>query len=649
MVVGVSATTFNLSTDLTHYWAMDTNSTILTDSVGSMHLTTNATNKSAGLLYGSYLFNNSNTYYSGGDGGIEDFTTFTTSLWIYPNSAGARGTLLYTTDNSGPTCQDCNLIIQQGDEYGTSINKIVLVPLTGAYTGTLTENLTYNAWNHVVVSRNSSGDINSYINNHKQYITNMNYTTFGSGYSNHFYLGRGYYPDQFGNLRAKLDEVAWWTRALSDDEITSLYNDGIGCADWLNLSSCWYQYTPPANYTLTPGIPLEPSISFCPINGQYDGRSIRQCVSNTPLLWAVNYTSPAPDNVSIIIMPPSFSGVYYHGFTYYYPGIGYILNWTTLEYATVDAYDVLWRNGTSVGNLPGGDELYDFLALSYEDGVEYYDNDYWQYFKVGSNYTENMPNINLLLNFVENSTATNFWCNGDSETYPVNISGIPYFNCTSAFPAGGAANDIILAFPNIFLGNDINNSQAVCNYTVFYQPNISGVGTMKSVTDGGEDYVILNLSKYSSNLVYKIWMNYTCSFGSNMTASQYIAAYNYTYIGAQSYASGGFLPPDSDGGTGDDVITSFWESLLGDYNTSLIKMIMGFVLIFGLILFAAFSFGKYGVQLGTMGIMIFTFLGVVFATLLGLLPIYVLILILVGGVLLIILKQMLFPGTSSGD
>jgi hypothetical protein len=94
--------------------------------------------------------------------------------------------------------------------------------------------------------------------------------------------------------------------------------------------------------------------------------------------------------------------------------------------------------------------------------------------------------------------------------------------------------------------------------------------------------------------------------------------------------------------------TSFWALVLGDYNNAFYKAIIGFLLVIVLILAGAYFFGKYNQSLGTMGVLIFFFLGVVISTVIGLFSTGLIILMLVGSIVIIIVKTMLFPSQGTG-
>lgn len=100
--------------------------------------------------------------------------------------------------------------------------------------------------------------------------------------------------------------------------------------------------------------------------------------------------------------------------------------------------------------------------------------------------------------------------------------------------------------------------------------------------------------------------------------------------------------PDSDN-TFDDI----WDIIFqGSY---FMKLLMGFFIVLAVLFMGINGFGKMGMQMGSFAMMIFLFIGVVLATLLKLFPMFIMILFLVGGILLIVLKQMFFGGASGGD
>jgi hypothetical protein len=90
-------------------------------------------------------------------------------------------------------------------------------------------------WYHVAVVQHSATSVSLYVNGTE---TNTTDTTYSATVSQFFlgYLGRGGYL----YLDGQIDEVGFWGKALSDDEVTALYNSGNGASDYLTLSAVSY-------------------------------------------------------------------------------------------------------------------------------------------------------------------------------------------------------------------------------------------------------------------------------------------------------------------------------------------------------------------------------------------------------------------------
>ena len=73
-------------------------------------------------------------------------------------------------------------------------------------------------------------------------------------------------------------------------------------------------------------------------------------------------------------------------------------------------------------------------------------------------------------------------------------------------------------------------------------------------------------------------------------------------------------------------------------------MLAGFVVVLAIVFLGVVAFGKSKVQVGTFGIMVLAFIGVVISTAIGLFPSYILILFLVLSLVMIIIKSLFFRG-----
>jgi len=85
-----------------------------------------------------------------------------------------------------------------------------------------------------------------------------------------------------------------------------------------------------------------------------------------------------------------------------------------------------------------------------------------------------------------------------------------------------------------------------------------------------------------------------------------------------------------------------WDTLL--QGSSFAKILLGFVILFGVIFLGVGAFGKYNIQMSMVAVLIFTIIGSVLATLMKLFSVPILLLIIVGCVVLMVLQRMLFSG-----
>lgn len=90
----------------------------------------------------------------------------------------------------------------------------------------------------------------------------------------------------------------------------------------------------------------------------------------------------------------------------------------------------------------------------------------------------------------------------------------------------------------------------------------------------------------------------------------------------------------------DNAFDDIWDNLL--QGSDFAKILLGFVVLFGVITLSVGAFGKYNMKMGFTGILVMIILGTVIATLMNLFPLYILLLIITGSVLLLIAKNMFF-------
>lgn len=144
-------------------------------------------------------------------------TDSTWSLWVNPESLGGQHGLLNKWNSSGDGNEyllyrdpDTNLYFFVRDAANSS-NAVV----SGGSLSTAT-------WYHIVIQHRNGTDIRIKVNNGSWSTTS--HTGGVRSATNQLEIGR-FSGDEWDGL---IDEIGLWKRALTDDEITQLYNSGNG-------------------------------------------------------------------------------------------------------------------------------------------------------------------------------------------------------------------------------------------------------------------------------------------------------------------------------------------------------------------------------------------------------------------------------------
>jgi hypothetical protein len=128
-----------------------------------------------------------------------------------------------------------------------------------------------------------------------------------------------------------------------------------------------------------------------------------------------------------------------------------------------------------------------------------------------------------------------------------------------------------------------------------------------------------------------------------MTEANWTSQYGVQYVKFTK-----ILTPTEEAEAGTAQISALWDGLLGSYNTSLVRLLLGFAVIIGFIILGLWAFSTFNQGFNMVALMIFAFIGFVVATLLQLLSVAILILLLVGGIIIIVLKATMFPDSNGG-
>jgi parallel beta-helix repeat protein len=154
-----------------------------------------------------------------GDAAMTENGPMAISAWIYPRSDGqaSQGFIVARDGNAGPYFQ----------MYPS--NKLIFAVPGGTqlYRLSLDNSISYNAWQHVVVTWDGStnaSNVHLYVNGFQSDGATNNGTSLTDNSASNLYIGNNPYYNR--TFDGSLDEVRVYNRVLSTDEIGSLYKLG---------------------------------------------------------------------------------------------------------------------------------------------------------------------------------------------------------------------------------------------------------------------------------------------------------------------------------------------------------------------------------------------------------------------------------------
>jgi hypothetical protein len=223
--IAIAADVLPLTTSLISYYKLDESSGNASDSVGSNTLTNSNVTYSAGKLNNGAVFNGSSASLTGGD--IFDFAytgTISFAYWIKPTNFTGNQQHLNKKDPSGAF--DGWQIYTNGSGV---LNFDYAAPnATGIEFVTDSAVLTTGVWQHVAFSYNNKVLV-VYVNGVSVPITKTADTVNQStNNSINFNIGSRGNSDRW--LNGSIDELGIWSRALTADEVSQLYNSNRALA-----------------------------------------------------------------------------------------------------------------------------------------------------------------------------------------------------------------------------------------------------------------------------------------------------------------------------------------------------------------------------------------------------------------------------------
>lgn len=212
-----------LTDNLVAYYKLDESSGNASDSVGNITASNSSVTYVSGKINNGASFNRS-AYLSLGTPSTLNFQgAMTISFWMYTSP-----TELYTMLIADATSSAANGVYI----IYTHPTRVIGFGWGNGSTATSRETnndaYTINTWTHITVTRDSSKNQKIYVNGvEASYSQTENTSTPIYGTLQGLAIGRKG-SSSYNYYTGLLDEVGFWSRALSKDEISQLYNSGAG-------------------------------------------------------------------------------------------------------------------------------------------------------------------------------------------------------------------------------------------------------------------------------------------------------------------------------------------------------------------------------------------------------------------------------------
>lgn len=220
----------SLLNNLVARWSLDEASGTRSDSVGENDLTDNntVTQATAKLGDGAAQFTAANNEYlsiaAGSANAFAADKSFTIAAWVYPDDLNNVITIAASGDDSGR--DNFSLYVSPS---GESIGALFAVYKDGGNAFSFSgSDLATEEWQHVAgVFDIDAGSVTVYVDGQAGIPGNMGGALTGED-GDPFYVGRDVGDGSPDYFNGRIDELAYWSRALSSGEIAQLYNGGAG-------------------------------------------------------------------------------------------------------------------------------------------------------------------------------------------------------------------------------------------------------------------------------------------------------------------------------------------------------------------------------------------------------------------------------------
>jgi hypothetical protein len=167
-------------------------------------------------------------------------TTRTAAFWTHQYAANSQGAVFFNDETRGSVCP--TWAIGPGSPGGTYSNQLVSTWHSNSTCGGatwhppgLSNSLISSGWTHVAIVVN--GGTSTW------YINGTSVATYSTGtvtpYARFQDMWLGGSNGYSGTFEGKLDDLAWWNRALSASEVATVYTSGPGAVASTSLFGWW--------------------------------------------------------------------------------------------------------------------------------------------------------------------------------------------------------------------------------------------------------------------------------------------------------------------------------------------------------------------------------------------------------------------------
>jgi len=212
--------------DMTHYWKLDDAGSPYEDSYGDNDATcTNCPTATTGIVGGAQFFDGSDDEVYASDDGTFDWAaddSFTMEYWMNTSESTSGNRVILGRDG-GPTSLHWWVGCDASGKVRFQLQDINGI---GAYIGNKGPVLNDGNWHHIVAVRNESTNRNSiYVDGNEEDFAIHDYT---AGFAESVPLNIGYIDlSPHYRYHGKIDEIAFYDRALTTTEIQEHYNNGL--------------------------------------------------------------------------------------------------------------------------------------------------------------------------------------------------------------------------------------------------------------------------------------------------------------------------------------------------------------------------------------------------------------------------------------